>query len=100
MRPKEYNPIHVHTFCDLSFVLWLEVPQRMLNEAKKNETNASNPGTTGFLYGEDKWSVVTEKHFTPTPNNLMIFPADLRHQVMHFNSKVTRTSVAGNIKWV
>ena len=35
MRPKEYNPIHVHTFCDLSFVLWLEVPQRMLNEAKK-----------------------------------------------------------------
>jgi len=100
MKAKEYNPIHVHTNCNLSFIIWLEVPQRMLKEAKKNETNASNPGTTCFLYGEDKWSVVTEKHFTPRVNTLMLFPADLRHSVMHFNSNVTRTSVAGNIKFV
>ena len=100
MKAKEYNPIHVHTHCELSFIIWLEVPQRMLNEAKKNETNAANPGDTCFLFGEDKWSTVTEKHFTPQVNTLMIFPSDLRHQVMHFNSKVTRTSVAGNIKWV
>ena len=35
MKAKEYNPIHVHTHCDLSFVLFLEVPQRMLDEAKR-----------------------------------------------------------------
>jgi hypothetical protein len=100
MRAKEYNPMHVHTHCDLSFILWVEVPQRMLNEAKKNITNAANPGETCFLYGEDKWSVVTEKHFTPQVNTLMMFPADLKHSVMHFNSKVIRTSVAGNISFI
>ena len=100
MKAKEYNPIHVHTHCALSFVLWLEVPQRILDEAKKNETNAANPGELCFLHGEEAWSFVTEKHFAPRVNTLMIFPATLRHHVMHFNSKVIRTSVAGNIKFV
>ena len=97
MKAKEYNPLHVHTNCSLSFIIWLEQPQRILNEAKKNKTNAADPGTTNFVYGEDKWSAVTEKNFIPQVNNLMIFPADLRHSVMHFNSNVIRTSVAGNI---
>jgi hypothetical protein len=100
MKAKEYNPIHVHLNCDLSFVLWLEVPQRMLDESKKNITNAANPGTTSFFYGEERWSAVTGKHFTPKVNTLVMFPGDLRHHVMHFNSKVIRTSVAGNIKFV
>tara|TARA_R100001086_G_scaffold66954_1_gene31237 strand:+ start:699 stop:1301 length:603 start_codon:yes stop_codon:yes gene_type:complete len=100
MKAKEYNPIHVHTNCDLSFVLWLQIPPRILKEAKNKETNASNPGNIGFLYGEDKWGVIAEKHFSPLVNTLMMFPADLRHQVMHFDSKVTRISVAGNIKFV
>jgi hypothetical protein len=100
MKAKEYNPVHVHTYCALSFVLWLEVPQRILDEAKKNETNAANPGDTCFLYGEDNAYVLSEKQFAPKVNTLMIFPASLRHQVMHFNSKVIRTSVAGNIQFV
>ena len=100
MRAKEYNPAHVHTHCDLSFVLWLEVPQRMLNEAKKNKTNAANPGNICFLYGEESSYALCEKQFAPKVNTLMIFPANLRHHVMHFNSKGTRTSVAGNIKFI
>jgi len=99
MKAKEYNPIHIHTHCALSFVLFLEVPQRMLNEAKRTPpTNiGSRPGDLCFLYGEENTHVVCEKRFTPKVNTLMIFPATLRHQVIHFNSKVTRTSVAGNI---
>ena len=99
MKAKEYNPIHIHTNCQLSFVLFLEVPQQMLNEAKKNETNAPNPGELIFFFGEDTWSNVTQKHFAPKVNTLFMFPNSLRHSVMHFNSKVIRTSVAGNIKW-
>jgi hypothetical protein len=100
MKAKEYNPIHVHPNCALSFVLWLEVPHQLLNEAKKNETNGANPGDTVFLFGEEAAGItVTERRFPPQVNTLMIFPASLRHQVMHFNSKVTRTSVAGNIRW-
>ena len=82
MVPKEYNPPHIHQYCDLSFVLWLEVPQRMLDEAKKNETNAANPGDTCFQHGED---------------NLLMFPNNLRHYVMHFDSPGERISVSGNI---
>jgi len=100
MKAKEYNPMHVHLSSHLSFVLFLEVPQQMLNEAKHKKTNAANPGELMFLFGEDAWSNVTEKNFVPTVNTLFIFPSSLRHQVMHFNSKVIRTSVAGNIKWV
>jgi len=100
MKAKEYNPMHAHTHCDLSFVLWLQVPQRILNEANNKETNAPNPGELSFVYGEAQWGAVSEKHFSPKVNTLMMFPAKLRHQVMHFNSKVIRTSVAGNIKWV
>ena len=100
MKAQEYNPIHVHTNCSLSFVLWLEVPQRILSEAKKNKTNGADPGQTVFLFGEEAAGLtVTERRFSPQVNTLMIFPASLRHQVMHFNSKVTRTSVAGNIRW-
>ena len=100
MKPKEYNPIHVHTLCDLSFIIWLEVPKRMLDEAKTNKTNAANPGDTCFLHGEDNALVICEKQLAPKVNTLMIFPANLRHSVMHFNSKVIRTSVAGNIAFV
>jgi len=102
MRAKEYNPIHVHTNCALSFVLFLEVPQRMLNEAKcKPVTNVgAKPGELCFLYGEETWGSLTEKRFAPKVNNLLMFPATLRHQVIHFNSNVIRTSVAGNVKFV
>jgi hypothetical protein len=100
MRAKEYNPMHVHTSCSLSFVLFLEAPQQMLDEAKKNETNAPGPGELCFYYGEEGFQSVTEKHFAPVINTLVIFPANVRHSVMHFNSKVIRTTVAGNIKFV
>jgi hypothetical protein len=97
MKAKEYNPVHTHTYCDLSFVLWLETPQEILDEAEKNETSAPNPGQTSFIYGEDRPLHVTEKHITPVEHTLLMFPASLRHYVMHFNSDVNRTSVSGNV---
>ena len=100
MKAKEYNPIHLHRDCDLSFVLWLEVPQEMLDEAKTNETNSFNPGNIMFIYGENTPTVIAERYFVPAVNTLMIFPANLRHEVMGFNSNVTRTSVSGNIKFI
>jgi hypothetical protein len=100
MKAKEYNPVHIHPFCNLSFVLFLEVPQKMLNEAKTKTTTAPNPGDLCFFYGEERWDVVSQKHFTPRINTLLIFSSDLRHHVMHFNSKIIRTSVSGNIKFI
>ena len=97
MKAKEYNPIHIHTNCDLSFVLFLEVPPSILKE--KNITNTAPYGSISFFYGENRWSVLSDLYIVPKVNTLVMFPADLRHQVMHFNSKGIRTSVAGNIKF-
>ena len=97
MVPKEYNPPHVHQHCDLSFVLFLEVPEGMKGEAKKKKTTAPHPGQTSFIYGENRWDTVSEIVFTPKKNILLMFPNNLRHYVMHFDSKGERISVSGNI---
>ena len=99
MKAKEYNPVHIHYKCDVSFVLWLQVPQQMLNESKKQATGGSPPGSISFMYGEDKWSVINEQTFIPKVYTMVMFPSDLRHSVMHFESKVTRISASGNIKF-
>lgn len=94
-KSGEYNPVHIHTEADLSFVLWLKVPKKILREPRP--TTAVPPGWISFLYGEDGWGLNTAKHYEPKENKILIFPATLRHEVMSFKSKVTRISVAGNL---
>ena len=88
-------PIHTHPNCNISFILFLEVPKEML--AEKRVTKGLPPGFTGFLYGEDVYGAVTNRIIKPEENVLYMFPSNLRHCVAHFNSKVTRTSVSGNV---
>lgn len=97
-RAGEHNPLHTHDQCDLSFVLWLKVPPAMLNEAKKNTTTGLNPGYIQFCYGEEDWRCITNVVYKPQKNVMVMFPSHLRHQVQPFKSKVTRVSIAGNIK--
>lgn len=97
-KSKEYNPIHVHTRCDLSFVLFLTVPQKMLKE--KRTSNGDPAGHTVFIYGEDSRGVRTHRIVKPEVGTLLMFPSRLRHHVPHFNSKVTRVTVSGNVSFV
>ena len=94
-KAGEYNPIHTHPNCNISFILFLEVPKEML--AEKRVTKGAPPGFTGFLYGEDVYGVITHRIIKPEENVLYMFPSNLRHYVAHFTSKVTRTSVSGNV---
>jgi len=93
----EYNPVHIHPGSTLSFVLYLEVPEEMLKE--KGDTRGISPGYTGFMYGEhsDFFWGVSHRSIRPKVGGLLIFPSNLRHYASHFNSKVIRTSVSGNI---
>ena len=97
-KSGEYNPIHTHPNCNLSFILFLEVPTEMLEE--KRTTKGAPPGHTGFLYGEDAHGFITHRIIRPEENVLYMFPSNLRHYVSHFNSKVTRTSVSGNVTFL
>jgi len=94
-KAGEYNPVHIHTGSDVSFVLWLKVPKKILQES--SDTTAVPPGWISFFFGGDVWSANTVKHYEPQENKIVIFPSSLRHEVMSFKSNVTRISVAGNL---
>ena len=96
-QPYEYNPVHYHNECDLSFVLYLKIPKQIRKE--KHKTRASPPGFTTFLYGEEHWSTINSKIVLPEENTIVIFPSQIRHEVVHHTSKVCRVSIAGNIKF-
>ena len=98
-KAGEYNPVHLHPGCDLSFVLFLEVPEEMLKEVP--QTTGIPSGYLGFYYGEHMvlHGIVTHRVVRPKVGTLIMFPSTLKHYVSHFNSKVTRTSVSGNINF-
>jgi len=100
---NEYNPIHFHTYCDLSAVLWLKMPpfdQRAKN-GKLPEYKVQRDGMIEFVYktacpgGLEKGSI----SFSPTPGRLAIFPSNLLHTVYPFQGDGERRSVAFNSHW-
>ena len=97
-KAGEYNPVHTHPNCNLSMILFLEVPKEMIEE--KHPTKGAPPGYTGFLYGEDTYGFITHRIIKPETGCLYMFPSNLRHYVSHFNSKVTRISASGNIMFL
>tara|TARA_R100001143_G_C3329137_1_gene118568 strand:- start:313 stop:954 length:642 start_codon:yes stop_codon:yes gene_type:complete len=97
-KAEEYNPVHIHPGCHLSFVLYLEVPEEMLKE--KVRTRGIPAGYTGLMYGEhsDLFCTIVNRVIKPKVGTLVMFPSNLKHFASHFESQgVTRTSVSGNI---
>ena len=98
MKSGEFNPSHTHA-SDISFVLFLDVPEEIHEEAKKYEGVGAAPGSITFHYGETtrpKW-VNNDFSYRPKAGDLFIFPALLQHWVAPFKANVTRISVSGNL---
>lgn len=97
MRPGEFNPPHNHSGGDISFVLYLEIPDGLRQEYTGNRGNNAGPGTIEFYYGQpDSW--VTSGHvILPEQGDLLIFPAQLVHFVQPYTTPGERISVAGNV---
>jgi len=98
MKKNEYNPPHIHSG-DISFVLYLDVPEQIEKEASEFVSlGKGKPGAIEFLYGtEDRYGDYIVSHTRhPKTNELYIFPANLHHTVMPFRSDVERVSVSGN----
>jgi len=99
MKPGDFNPIHVHS-SDYSFVIFLDVPSEIHQEANNFKGTDSKPGALQFRYGQPArpaWGT-TENHFIPNTGDMYIFPALLEHIVAPFKSDVTRISVSGNYR--
>jgi len=99
MKSGEFNPPHTHA-SDISFVLFLDVPNEIHKEAEKFEGVGSPPGSIMFHYGETsrpKWAS-NEFGMIPRTGDLFIFPALLKHWVAPFHANATRISVSGNLR--
>ena len=96
---KEYTPPHHHVG-DLSFIIYLEVPDEIREEKSKlNPTfSYSRPGAICFDYGLEVLPFTIE-HLSRVPKrgDIIIFPSWLPHHVIAFKSDVERISVSGNI---
>ena len=99
MKPGDFNPVHTHGG-DYSFVIFLDVPKKILEEEKEFEGTSAKPGSLMFEFTQQakpKWSM-TGQAIKPRTGDMLIFPALLQHWVVPFKSKCTRISVSGNLE--
>jgi len=98
MMPGDFNPLHTHG-SDLSFVIYLDVPSEIQEEARNFPGQSAPPGSISFFYGQparNEW-MSAQCNFIPNTGDLFIFPSLLQHWVSPFKSDVTRVSVSGNL---
>ncbi len=97
-KPREYNPTHHHTG-DLSFVIYLQVPEGLKkeNEDIRGVHNNEGPGMITFDYGEHLPFSIGRVSQMPKVGSVIIFPSWVRHYVTDFKSEGERISAAGNI---
>ena len=98
MKSGESNPPHIHTNCQLSTVLYLQIPSGLKKENKEYKGKSAGPGSVVFTYGESRDYVVDEKSFLPVKGDFFVFPYNLKHYVSPFKSKGERISVSANFK--
>ena len=87
---NEYNPLHNHTGCDISAVIYLKVPDvkgRRNLESKKGKHD--NDGDITFIHsamGNRNFDVFEKGmiNMTPVPGLLVMFPSYLMHTVYPF----------------
>ena len=99
MEKGESNPLHGHDG-DISFVIYLDVPDELVKENEIYTGRSSGPGKIEFHYGEYQKHFISVHSFLPKTCDLLMFPANLKHSVNSFKSDVKRISISGNFKFI
>lgn len=94
--PGDFNPPHSHGGA-LSWVIYLQIPDELIEENKQYKGTSAGPGGITFTYGDGPRDVITYQTFLPQTGDMYIFPAWLQHWVYPFKSDVERISVSGNV---
>jgi len=97
MKKNEFNPLHDHDG-DLSFVIFVQIPEALVEENKQTITSGTKPGSISFIINFQSLYSISCRNFFPEEGDFFIFPANLTHFVNPFKSDVERISVSGNIK--
>jgi len=95
-QPGEYNPIHTHTNCDVSTVMYLKAPNFLPSE----KTERDDDGTIYFIGSASPKTKLNTNSLKvkPTPGAFFIFPSHLQHTVYPYktNDNFARRSVSFN----
>ena len=96
----EYNPIHIHTECNMSTVMYLKVPEFLPSRKPERDDD----GCIMFIGGAGGGSRLTRNllKVKPKVGDFFIFPAHLQHTVYPFRTDgdFERRSVSFNADWV
>jgi uncharacterized protein (TIGR02466 family) len=103
MKAGEFNPPHIHTECDFSCVIYLDIPKELIQENKEYIGTALEKGGPGAIsfrgaISNVKYSIHRVDCF-PEKGDFFIFPATLEHFVYPFKSNCERISVSANFKF-
>jgi len=103
MKPGEFNPPHIHTECDFSCVIYLDIPNELIKENKEyigSLGKKGGPGSISFVgaISNVPYSISSINGF-PEKGDFFIFPASLEHFVYPFKSNCERISVSANFKF-
>ena len=81
-QPNEYNPIHIHTECQLSCVMYLKVPK--FEPPRKAHRN-SDDGSITFISNSPKDTEFGASPMTirPSVGDIFIFSAAQQHEFIH-----------------
>ena len=97
---ESINP-HIHEYCDISFVLYIQSNQDIIDQDEIKEA-----GYTCFKYGQpsDNRAILNNIHSNlhrPVDGELVIFPSNLLHFVIPFNiPNVQRYTMSGNLQLI
>jgi len=110
-KDNEYNPIHTHTNCHISTVMYLKIPEYLPSRKSRQVVLKSQNNTTSYSIGEDGaicfvnnavrdqiWATATMT-ILPAVGDFYIFPASQGHTVYPFRTpdgKGERRSVSFN----
>jgi len=99
---NEYNPVHYHTACNISSVMYLKIPKfdKRWKEDRHFKDNTVD-GCIEFVNGVTDlmgMEMGTYRH-TPKVGELFLFPSNLLHTVYPFKGDSERRSLAFNIAY-
>ena len=102
---NEYNPIHNHTGCEISGVIYLKVPDvkgRRNLQSKKGKMDSD--GDISFVYctASQRNHDIFEKglvQITPVPGLMLMFPSYLGHTVYPFVGEGERRCIGFNANY-
>ena len=96
----EYNPIHIHTECQMSTVMYLKVPEFLPSTKPERDDD----GCIMFIGGAGNPTLLTRNllKVKPVVGDFFIFPAHLQHTVYPFKTDgdFERRSVSFNADFI